>query len=401
VVSRLLGVLALVVAIGGCGEPRDAELAPPELAPPLEWGSEQRLEAGDAAERDQLGYAASLGVDRAVLGAYGDDGNRGAAYVFVRNGDSFTEEQKLVASVGAENDQLGFAVSLGTDQALIGAPGSNASRGRALVFADDGTSFCEEQELVASDGGEGAYFGWSVSLHEGRALVGAYGSDTARGAAYVFAESDGSFIEEQKLVASDAAVGDQLGYSVSLGDDRILVGAPLHDGSRGAAYVFVRSGSSWAEEQKLVANDAVEFDLFGVSVALFGDRALVGAYFDEERLGAAYLFVRSESSWTEEQKLVASDGVAGDRFGNAVSLGDGRALIGAYAKNGGHGAAYVFLLGDGLWTEEAKLVASDGINNDLFGWSVSLARERALLGANYDDNLRGAAYVFRAGPASR
>jgi hypothetical protein len=376
----------------------NAELAPSELAPPLEWGGEQRLEAGDAAERDQFGYAVSLGTDRAVLGAYGDDANRGAAYVFARSGDSFTQEQKLVAVDGAENAQLGFAVSLDGDRALLGAPGSDASRGAALVFVRDGTSWSEEQGLVASDGIGGNYFGWAVSLREGSALVGAYGSNTGRGAAYVFVETGGSFSEEQKLVASDAADGDQLGYSVSLGDDRLLVGAPSNDGFRGAAYVFVRSGSSWTEEQKLVASDAAEFDLFGVSVALAGDRALVGAHFDEERLGAAYVFVRSGRSWTEEHKLIAKDGVAGDRFGNAVSLGDGRALIGAYAKDGGRGAAYVFALDEGSWTEEAKLVAGDGINNDLFGWSVSLAHERALLGANYDDNLRGAAYVFRAEP---
>jgi MYXO-CTERM domain-containing protein len=123
----------------------------------------------------------------------------------------------------------------------------------------------------------------------------------------------------------------------------------------------------------------------------------VGAYWDDERRGAAYVFVRDGSSWNEEQKLVATDGAAGHRFGGAVSLGADRAVVGAYARDAGRGAAYVFALRDDTWSEEALLVASDGINNDLFGWSVALAEDRAHAGAYYDDNLRGAAYVFSPG----
>jgi hypothetical protein len=124
---------------------------------------------------------------------------------------------------------------------------------------------------------------------------------------------------------------------------------------------------------------------------------LVGAYWDDERRGAAYVFVRDGDSWNEEQKLVAGDGAAGHRFGGAVSLGTDRALVGAYARDAGRGAAYVFALSDDTWSEESLLVASDGINNDLFGWSVALAEDRALVGAYYDDNLRGAAYAFSPG----
>ncbi len=405
VTRKPLGIGALAVIAAGCTDARDVPFDRPNAAEPVSgevaeapepiaWSDEQRLEAGDAAERDQLGYAASLGADRAVLGAYGDNSYRGAAYVFVRDGTSFSEEQKLVAADGASDDQLGFAVALAGDRTLIGAPGDDTARGSALVFVRRGASWSEEQKLVATDRAESARFGWSVSLGDGRALVGASGSDGARGAAYVFVRSESSWSGEQKLVASDGAIGDQLGYSVSFGDDRVLVGAPANDGARGAAYVFVRHGSSWSEEQKLVASDAEENDLFGVAVSLAGDRALVGAYFDDERRGAVYVFERSSGAWTEAQKLVASDAAAGYRFGNAVSLVTDFALIGAYGHSAGRGAAYVFARNDGPFVEEAKLVASDGIDNDLFGWSVSLAGDRALVGAYYDDNLRGAAYVF-------
>ena len=212
----------------------------------------------------------------------------------------------------------------------MGAYGADSSRGAAYVFVKSGNSWTEEQKLVASDGAAGENFGYSVSLAGDRALVGAYGSGAARGAAYVFVRNGSAWTEEQKLVASDGAADDAFGWSVSLAGDRALVGAPGNDGDRGAAYVFVRSGSAWTEEQKLVANDGVAFDNFGNAVSLAGDRALVGAYWNDDFRGAAYVFVKSGSSWTAEQKLVASDGAA-SRFGNAVSLAGDRALIGAFA----------------------------------------------------------------------
>jgi hypothetical protein len=388
-----LGVGALALVAAGCSAPRDPSLEREGVE--LVWGGERRLEASDAAEFDQLGYSVSLAADRALLGAYGDDSYRGAAYVFVRSSSSnWTEEQKLVASSETEGDAVGWSVSLSADRALLGAYGDDSYHGAAYVFVRSGGSFIEEQKLVASDGAEGDNFGWSVSLSTDRALVGAYGKDTSRGAAYVFVRSGGSWIEEQKLVASDGVTEDKLGYAVSLDGDRALLGASGKDTSRGAAYVFVRSGGSWTEEQKLVASDGALDDHFGVSVSLAGDRALLGAYWDDSLRGAAYVFARDGSSWTEQQKLVASDGASGHRFGNSVSLGADRALIGAYANDSGRGAAYVFVRSDGSWSEEQRLVASDGVSSDAFGWSVSLAADRALVGAHYDDNLRGAAYFF-------
>src|SRR5262249_50061928 len=147
-----------------------------------------------------------------------------------------------------------------------------------------------------------------------------------------------SWTEEQKLVASDGIASDGFGTSVALADARAVVGAPGTDTSRGAAYVFVRSGSSWTEEQKLVAADGVASDNFGNAVALAGARALVGAYWTDGLRGAAYVFVLDGVSWAEEQKLVAGDGADSDRFGSSVSLAAGRALV----SSAGRGAAYVF-----------------------------------------------------------
>ncbi len=395
----------IVVVAAGCSQPPSFTSVASRAAS-LVWGGEQKLLASDAAELDQFGWSVSLASDRAVLGAYGESNGRGAAYLFARGGDAWTEEQKLVASDGAEPDKLGSSVSLGVDRLLVGAYGADTFRGAAYVFVKSGDVWTEEQKLVARDGIAGENFGASVSLAGDRALVGAYGSGAARGAVYVFVRSNGAWIEEQKLVARDGAADDTFGWSVSLAGDsageRALVGAPGADGARGAAYVFVRKGGAWTEERKLAANDGIAFDNFGTAVSLAGDRALIGAQWNDDFRGAAYVFVRSGSSWTAEQKLVASDSSAG-RFGNAVSLATDRALIGAYAHAEGRGAAYVFSrtgAGNDSWTEEQRLAASDG-QADLFAWSVSLAADRALVGAMYNDQLRGAAYVYSLGVDSR
>ena len=388
---------------------RGGLLAPPSSlgasrAASLVWGGEQKLLASDAAELDQFGWSVSLASDRAVVGRIRGERRVAARPTSsLRSGDAWTEEQKLVASDGAERDKLGSSVSLGVDRLLVGAYGADAFRGAAYVFVKSGDVWTEEQKLVARDGIAGENFGASVSLAGDRALVGAYGSGAARGAVYVFVRSNGAWIEEQKLVARDGAADDTFGWSVSLaGDSARWWGHPGADGARGAAYVFVRKGGAWTEEQKLAANDGIAFDNFGTAVSLAGDRALIGAQWNDDFRGAAYVFVRSGSSWTAEQKLVASDSSAG-RFGNAVSLATDRALIGAYAHAEGRGAAYVFSrtgAGNDSWTEEQRLAASDG-QADLFAWSVSLAADRALVGAMYNDQLRGAAYVYSLGVDSR
>ncbi len=362
----------------------------------LAWSGEQELVASDAAELDQLGWSVALTSDHALVGAYGESNYRGAAYVFAKSGNGWVEEQKLVASDGAEPEKFGTSVALAGDRALIGTYDSLGHRGAAYVFVKTDSVWVEEQKLVASDGAELDNFGWSVALADDRAVVGAYGSDAVRGAVYVFVRNGTSWTEEQKLVATGDGA-DDFGWSVALAGDRALVGAPGTDTFRGAAHVFVRGGSSWTEEQTLIASDGAASDNFGTAVALTDDRALVGAYWDDDLRGAAYVFVRNgadfERPWAEEQKLVANDGAEGHRFGDAVSLADDRALIGA----SGLGGAYVFARDRSAWSQEKKLLAGDAPILDLFGWSVALAADQALIGASYTDQLRGAAYLFSLG----
>ena len=227
-------------------------------------------------------------------------------------------------------------------------------------------TWTQEAKLTASDKAATDNFGWSVSLSGDRALVGAHVSDpggtSGAGAAYVFARaSDGTWTQEAKLTASDKAVDDQFGYSVSISGDRALVGAPLSDpggtSNTGAAYVFTRaSDGTWTQEAKLMANDKAADDNFGYSVSLSGDRALVGAPLSDpgglSLAGAAYVFTRaSNGTWTQEVKLTASDKAAGDHFGWPVSLSGVRALVGARLSDPGGttdaGSSYVYTVSYG------------------------------------------------------
>ena len=217
--------------------------------------------------------------------------------------------------------------------------------------------------------------------------------------------------QQAKLAASDAAAGDAFGWSVSVSGDRALVGAWLDDHSgfadAGSAYVFVRTGTAWTQEAKLVALDAAAGSAFGFSVSLRGDRALVGAFGSSlpgaAGAGAAYVFVRSGSTWTQQAKLVALDAATGDQFGHAVSLWDDRALVGAYLDDHSSltdaGSAYVFVYGNGIWRQETRLTAgASAEGGDTFGRAVALTADRAVVGVPFDTHsglsAAGSAYVF-------
>jgi len=205
---------------------------------------------------------------------------------------------------------------------------------------------------------------------------------------------------EQKVTASDGAAGDLFGISMALSGDTALVGAWAHDvganANQGSAYVFVRSGSTWSLQQKLTASDGATGDEFGFSVALSGDTALIGAPTVDIganlNQGSVYVFVRSGSTWSQQSKLTASDGAAGDWFGYQVALSSDTALVGAtndtIGANAYQGSAYVFTRSGTTWSQQAKLTASDGAADDQFGNSVALSGDTALVGAA-DDNVGG------------
>jgi len=238
--------------------------------------------------------------------------------------------------------------------------------------------------------GRGSFFGSAVAIHGNAAIVGAYGDDEHgyfSGAAYVFEQRDKEqseeWIERAALVPSDGAPYLVFGASAAIYGDIAVVGAPSVSGSErsGAVYVFVRNdGESWTEEAKFTAgDDAVNGDDFGLSLGVYDDRC--------------YVFVRSvhdvgpTSTWKKEVTLVAADGNGeDDRFGWSVGIHDNTVVVGADLDDGNgstRGLAYIFVREEAtsVWRHFAKLLPSDGIFHDRFGYSVAIYDDIAVVGA--------------------
>ena len=329
------------------------------------WVEQAKLTASDGEFGDNFGgLTVALDGDTAVIGAFGDSDYgpfTGAAYVFKRNNSgTWIEEAKLVASDRAANDNFGRFVAVDGATALIGAYNDSNYNGdhagAAYVFVHDGNNWSERDKLIASDGETGDYFGHSVALDGDTAVIGAFNRDSSAGAAYVFVrDSAGVWVQQAKLTASDRTAGDRFGQSVALDGDIAVIGAwsDYRYSGYGSAYVFVRdSAGTWIQQTKLTPSDssAGYGNGFGLPVAINGDTAVIAAVSDNgDYAGAVYVFRRDSSgSWAEEARLVASDGAPEDYLGRGVALDGDTALIGAFGAdyNGGNsGAAYVFSIG--------------------------------------------------------
>ena len=317
----------------------------------------------------------------------------------------WTQQQELTAFDGTAGDYFGGCISVSGDTAVIGAPGKNGFQGAAYVFVQSGGVWSLQQELTASDGAPNDQFGAIPSVSGDTALIAAMGKNGGQGAVYVFVRSGGVWKQQQELTASDGAPGDNLGYFVSVSGSTAVIAAPGKNAFQGAAYVFAQSGGTWSQQQKLTAADGAANDQFGVSVSVSGNTLLIGAPFKTVASnpnvylqGAAYVFMLSGTVWSQQQELTASDGSASNQFGYFVSLSGGMSLIGALGKtvnsNAHQGVAYVFAQGGGLWSQQQELTASDGVAGDYFGGFASVSGNTAVIGANTRNNDQGVAYVF-------
>jgi hypothetical protein len=375
------------------------------------WSEIQKLLAADGEAGDFFGYSVSIYGDTVLVGAFHDNDNgvaSGSAYVFIHTGSTWTQQAKLLPSDGVANDWFGVSVSLYGDTALVGAHGDDDngdSAGSAYIFTRNGTTWTQQAKLLADDGAPLDCFGWAVSLFSDTALIGAqYDEDNGNesGSAYVFTRNGNAWTQQAELHPSDPGPADLFGCSVSISGETALIGAYWDDDNgedSGSAYVFTRTGTTWTQEQKLLASDGAFGDRFGYAVSLSGDTALIGAYWDNDNgdhSGSAYVFTRTGTTWTQQAKLLASDGNITDWFGAAVSIYGDIALIGEPWDDDNDyesGSAYVFTRNGTTWTQQAKLLASDGQGMDTFGWSVSLSEENAIIGANFNIGT-GSAYVF-------
>ena len=377
----------------------------------------ERFTASDGGTFESFGFAVAVSRDAALVGAIWnlDNGSQsGSVYVFRRDATTWIETQLLLASDGASDDVFGNAIAMEGETALIGAPGhvdpQAPGTGSAFVFRFDGSSWTEVQELFASDGVWQDGFGAAVSISGDVALVGALLDDdngANSGSAYIFRYDGSTWVEEQKLLAGDGAGGDGFGSSVSVFGDTVIVGSGGDDNKKGvnagSAYVFrfdPDGPGGWTQQQKLLAFDTAVVGSFGFSVSISGDAAVIGSLLSDDR-SAAYVFrFDGESSqWLPEHKLVPSDGAGADQFGRSVAIDGDTAVIGAWSSDAGgpsSGAAFIFRFDpkSSQWVQQHQLLPEPNPWTNFFGWSVALDGDTAVIGAHGEDHQAGAAYVF-------
>jgi hypothetical protein len=434
------------------------------LQPALLSVSDQHtyFKASNPGSIDDFGLFMAMSGETLVVGAPneassspGVNGNQndnslvqaGAAYVFVRTGGTWSQQAYLKASNPGYQDYFGVSVGISGDTIVVGArgeasasPGVNGNQndnsahwaGAAYVFIRNGTTWTQQAYLKASNPGPDDSFGETVFIDGSTIVVGASKEDSAgsnqadnsaadAGAAYVFVRNGTTWSQQAYLKASNPAAGDVLSYSGlamsgetlvigARGEDSGLIGNPNDNSATdaGAAYVFVRNGTTWSQQAYLKASNPGAGDLFGRAAAISGDTIVVGAYYEDSAgsnqadnsatdAGAAYVFVRSGTTWSQQAYLKAANAGANDWFGHSAALSGDILVIGARGEGSANGdpannsapesgATYVFERSGATWTQQAYLKADFPDATDLFGHWVALSQDTILVGAPFEDS---------------
>jgi hypothetical protein len=376
-----------------------------------------KLLPADGESSAEFGFAVALDGETAAIGARSDsdvNGTAGSVYIFKREGGTWSEQDKLLAADGAPLDQFGHAVALDGNTLVVGAPADDDNgfqSGSAYVFKQVGGVWTQQAKLLPSDGVEGDEFGRSVAVDGDTAVVGGYADGSGQvGRAYVFVRTGSVWSQQTKLAPFDGSPADVFGGSVAVEGDKVAIGAWGDDDNglqSGSVYVYTRGGGGWPLQTKLQPSDANAGAAFGSALAMDGDLLVVGANKDDDHghwSGSAYVFRRVGGGWTEEAKLLPSDGNLDELFGESVAVHGSSAVVGAmWDDDNGEfaGSAYVYGRVEGEWTERFELLPADIGEEARFGAAVALSGHTALVGAWGDDDNglnSGSAYAYDLPP---
>lgn len=369
----------------------------------------------DVTGNDNFGYSVALSGDgnTIIIGAFQHDTAKGSAYIYIRNGNTWIFQSKLLPIDNTYGDYFGVSVSLSYDgnTAIIGAHGDDSVKGSAYIFIRNTNIWTEQSKLVAGDGITGDHFGYAVDISgDGNtAIISAYVDDGYKGSVYIFSKDGITWNQHSKLIPINAEAGDVIGYSVGIDytGNTVIISSHGNDTASGvdtgSAYVFSKISNIWTEQIELITSDATTNDVLGVSVSISGDgnTILVGVIGDDgvngADTGSAYIFRKNNNIWTEQEKIVASDLSAGDLFGYSVNINyDGSMIIiGSYNDplKTASGNAYVFEYKNNNWIQHTKLSSTN--INDRFGFSSSISDDGNIyvVGA-YQENNSGSVYLY-------
>ena len=368
------------------------------------WSSvyeQATIEASDGAQSDAVGYHVALDGDTGIAGAY----SGAAAYIFTRSGTTWSQQQKLEGDDNTDTAaQFGGIVAISGNTVVVGAERDDIGGdrvGQAYVITRSGTTWSLQQKLThPTDSADAQRFGGAVAIDGDTLAVGMYAADSSAGEVCIYTRSGTTWSHQQTIQASDRASGDYFGYwkGLAIDGDNIIVGAEREDtggSNAGAAYIFTRSGTTWTEQQKIQASDKAASDNFGNSVAIDGDSVIVGAQAESTGAtgaGAAYIFTRSGTTWTQQQKIQASDAssYSSAYFGYSVTIKEDFAAAGAVWRGpSSRGAVYTYTRSGTTWSQSKQVLASDTGDDDSFGGSVSMSGDTLLVGAQGWDNSSG------------
>lgn len=389
------------------------------------WSQQQKLPNGSGMTSDEFGVDVAISGGTIVVGCpYCDisgKSEQGAAFVFVRSGSLWNQEAKISASDGAADDYFAFSVDADGDTALIGSPCASASSvdcsGAAYVFNRSVSTWSQGQKLLPASAQQEGYFGYTVGLSGDLAVAGSPGDnlgspDFGRGSVEVFKRADSTWTRTDKFSDATSRYYDLFGFSADVSGDSVIVGVPLDDvaappmmAPKGAVPISNDQGSVRIFQTKIDITkespiDGASSDWFGRSVAISGDTAVVGAPLADigsnVNQGAAYVYVRSGSSWFPQAKLTAADGAAGDNFGWSVAIDGDTIVVGSPLDDNGtnadEGSSYVFTRSIGVWTQQQRLGSYQGAAGNNTGWSVAVSGSKILVGdpkADYTSSANG------------
>jgi len=332
----------------------------------------------------------------------------------VQGPSTFGEVFIATASDAMQGDLFGWAVDVANATAVITSVSDDNNgdgSGSAYIFANANGVWTQQQILVPMDGAPQDQFGFAAAT-DGTTIVIAANLDDDRGSgsgsAYVFEFLNNMWMETAKLVPNDGEAAENFGFDVDVDGNTIVVSARADDDegeTSGSVYIFEKENGVWTETDTFSAGDTGPGDFFGTSVALDGDTLIVGAYRDDDMApnsGSAYAFTRMGTSFMQTAKLRASDASDGDQFGQSVTVDGDIAVVGVPLDSdidSNQGSAYVFMRTGMMWTQIQKLTASDGARDDRFGFVVDIDGDNILVTAQTDDVSAGSAYIFQRQPS--
>jgi antibiotic biosynthesis monooxygenase (ABM) superfamily enzyme len=361
----------------------------------------------------EQGWSVALSADgkTAIAGGIVDNRLTGAAWVYTRSGDVWTQQgHKLVGANEVGQAGQGFSVALSADgnTAIVGGPYDNFNAGAAWVYTRRGDVWTQQGSKFVGIGAVGnAGQGTSVALSAdgNTAIVGGSYDNRSAGAAWVYTRNGGVWTQQgSKLVGIGAAGIASQGTSVALSADgnTAIVGGPYDNFNAGAAWVYARSGDVWTQQgHKLVGANEVGQAGQGFSVALSadGNTAIVGGPHDNSYTGASWVYTRSGDFWTQQGSKLVGIGAVGDaRQGHSVALSsDGNtAIVGGPHDNSRSGASWVHIRSGTVWKQQgSKLVGAGAVGHAEQGFSVALSADgsTAVAGGLADNRVTGAAWV--------